>query len=643
MIQRAKTLRNNGEFSEALAILTKYYSSLSSKQEVERIKCLNEQSQCFWGTGDLIKAEKYAQQALTIAKKTPPDDQGQAEALRNLGIVFLRKNELDQAEIFQNQSLKLYRELNDDLDIAKSLITLGIIFYEKRDFGLAESCYTESLELCQKINDIECVASSLNNLGVIYWHRGELNRAEECYKKSLEMSKQLNNQRGIAYCLNNLGEIYWIRGELNQAENVYKESLAIKKRIGNPQDIAFSLKNLGIVYREKGDLDKAENHLIESLTHWKQIGNVLNIAESLYQLGKTQLLRGLMSETLEQIRNLSKLSKENKSGEIISRHALLKAGFDLKRHQLTSAFNNATLAKDQAAEVPHFELQIESMHILVQTLIEFYLVTKQEEYRLQVDILLTEISKLSKQNQLHRSYIESLLMLGFMKQGTLDFAKAAQLFSITELLAEERGILHLVNKARNELLSVQELVSQLESIFISDSTRMVGSKLSLELSKLNSFLKALHGPTNFDPSQTFMIAIKFEDLGPKVFLHEDLPFSIDQPEELFIKMSVYFSTAIGQGSAHYEGLYGPLPLTKGYSSLIFACKLPDSEIQDYRMKGNTYALFCLGYPNGFDHFFTDRIILANIFNQWTTQFNDVSEITINLLKELRELVLSSCT
>ncbi|MFX0116727.1 MAG: tetratricopeptide repeat protein, partial [Candidatus Hodarchaeota archaeon] len=168
-----------------------------------RNKCiayLNEESKCLRCLGHYREAIAQAQEALVLAKKSPPDLQRQGDALGNLGCIYRQRGELDRAE--------------------KSLM---------RSFTIGE-----------ELDNPQQIASSLINLGELYQQRRELNRAENCCKQILSMKERMNTPHYVANCSNNLGEVYWRRGKSNQAKDYYKQSLALREEIGNLQEIAES-------------------------------------------------------------------------------------------------------------------------------------------------------------------------------------------------------------------------------------------------------------------------------------------------------------------------------------------------------------------------------------------------------------------
>ncbi|MFX0114459.1 MAG: tetratricopeptide repeat protein, partial [Candidatus Hodarchaeota archaeon] len=107
LIEDARALRRRGKFKKALRLLENTMITLNMTQRACLIMCLNEQSQCLWRTGKYAKAEVSALKAKQLGEENPPDYDGVADALNNLGAICLERNELDQAEHFYEESYGL--------------------------------------------------------------------------------------------------------------------------------------------------------------------------------------------------------------------------------------------------------------------------------------------------------------------------------------------------------------------------------------------------------------------------------------------------------------------------------------------------------------------------------------------------------
>ncbi len=424
VLKEAIELERVGKFEDALHILKQLNDVFDSIQRSEQIICLNLQSKCLWKTGKLIEAENRARIALELAENDPADRQGQADALNHLGIIYWYKGKMDKTEVYYQQSLALRREIGNPQDIA----------------------------------------GSLNNLGIIHYQRGQLDKAKEYYQQCLALFKKSGNPHDIANALNNLGVIYYHWGELDKAEEYYNQSLALFKKINNPQNIATSLNNLGIISYQRGQLDKAEDYQKQSLALKEKIGNPYDTTETLIELVRVMLTRKSLDDAMKYSGRLNQLAKESKLPDIAVRSALGKSLLKLEQQELGSAQHLASKAVKQAAEIPHFELQVDVMGLLIRIFLEQFLQTKHPKFRVQIEELLEEIVQLSKREHLHRTYVETVFVQGMVKRALFDLQGATERFQLAGLLAEERGIRPVAKQAAEELLIVQQHMDRYQQL-----------------------------------------------------------------------------------------------------------------------------------------------------------------------------------
>ncbi|MHA2270786.1 MAG: tetratricopeptide repeat protein [Candidatus Hodarchaeales archaeon] len=423
--EEAIALREAGKYQNALQLLECLWEAIDSNQRAEQIVCLNEQSECLWRLGRLTKAEIQAQEALKLAEQRPHNLQGQGTALNNLGMTKVYLGDLQQAEAALQRSLAIFEGLNDQTKVARAF----------------------------------------NSLGVVYSTLGELDRAEGVWKRALVLYDQVEEPQEIAKCLNNLGEIFRIRGELGQAEDFYQRSLTIFEQLSNMQNVALAIHNLGLVYWQQGKLDRAEQFFREVLLMTEKTNNPLELADIRFELARVLLSRkGGLKEAAEQIHQIKHLTEIASVPDVTVRCHLATGWFHFKQSKLSEALADASTAREQAAAVPLFDLQIDATYLLIQILLEQYTVTKQPEQRTRIDDLLKELNYVSRRQRLHQTFVETTLVQGLLKRVMFDLEGAEEQFQLAELLAEERGITPVADRARLEISFLREHMSRYEKL-----------------------------------------------------------------------------------------------------------------------------------------------------------------------------------
>jgi non-specific serine/threonine protein kinase len=170
-----------------------------------------------------------------------------AKALNGAGVLAGDQGDYDRQTAILEESMKLYKELEDKPGIAQSINNLGSLAYSQGDYARAEALYTESLNLRREIGDSWGIASSLNNLGGVAFSQGDCKQALSLHSESLALRRTLGDKRGISMSLNNMGEVAQQQEDYRRAAALYAESLSIRKELGDRLFIVSSLHNLAEV------------------------------------------------------------------------------------------------------------------------------------------------------------------------------------------------------------------------------------------------------------------------------------------------------------------------------------------------------------------------------------------------------------
>ncbi|MFL5803730.1 MAG: ATP-binding protein [Roseiflexaceae bacterium] len=167
---------------------------------------------------------------------------------------------------------------------AKALYGAGALVWSQGDFARASALLEESLALFRALEDTAGIASTQDHLGVIAQLQGDYVRATTLLEASLALRRQLGDKHGIAGALNNLGMVALCQGDYAQARPLVEEALALIRELGNERYIAILLNNLGIVALGQHDLARASMCCTESLRLLRDLNNVYDIKDCLVGL-----------------------------------------------------------------------------------------------------------------------------------------------------------------------------------------------------------------------------------------------------------------------------------------------------------------------------------------------------------------------
>jgi len=140
---------------------------------------------------DWVNSAKYCLRSIVESQKVGPQTLSIADALDEMGTIFLQRRNLVEAEAYFRQACNIREKLApDSLAIAQSLSNLGTVIRYPRggDLATAEKYYDRALAIQNRLapGGLD-VASTLTNLGIIAWQRGDLVKSEKDLHQALDI------------------------------------------------------------------------------------------------------------------------------------------------------------------------------------------------------------------------------------------------------------------------------------------------------------------------------------------------------------------------------------------------------------------------------------------------------------------------
>jgi predicted ATPase len=242
------------------------------------------------------RAATLLQQSLDLYRQLgPPGEQGIARVQLELGFSAEAQSDLDEAAARYEQSLALYRELNDMPGISIALASLGRIAWIKGDHEQATALYEQSLRLARETGNRHDIASRLRRLGNVTLQQRDYGRTETLYEEGLALARDLGDKHGIAALLNSLGEMARVQGDYQRAGEHYGESLALFRELGSRVQIAMMLHNLCYVVLRQGDRRQAAAYFEESLALYQAVKRRHGVTECLIGLAGVASVEGQLA------------------------------------------------------------------------------------------------------------------------------------------------------------------------------------------------------------------------------------------------------------------------------------------------------------------------------------------------------------
>lgn len=210
----------------------------------------------FWHVhGHFTEGRGWLQSMLAGSSGASPA--ARAKAMAGAGFLAYRQGDYDGATALFQESLPLFRALEDSSGAAHALQTLGQIAVARGEFESAKTVLTESLAWCRQAGDKRIMAMALNTIGEVARCEEDYAAARSAYEASLALRREAGDRRGLAVSLGNLGHVALHQEDTRGAAALFREALMLAHELTYKLAIAEYLSGLGGVAVTDGQSARA--------------------------------------------------------------------------------------------------------------------------------------------------------------------------------------------------------------------------------------------------------------------------------------------------------------------------------------------------------------------------------------------------
>jgi len=264
-------------------------------------------------------AKQYAQKSLSYSKSINYLS-GQVQAIRNIGLSFLREGNYDTAIVLANRAAVLAKKNGLNKNLADAYNTLGISHFRKSNYDSATYYYEQSALLFSEIKGREAdVAGAYLNIGSIYENQGNYIDALKNFQESLLVFEQQDHKMGIASAAYNLSNIFRKQGDVEKALKYMQRTVTIDSITGNKQGYAESLGQLASIHLENGDTTEAIAKYKSSISLSNEVGSKCRAINQIRNLGEIYLLQDRLDSAYQYLNTAVKTAENCETlGQIVS-------------------------------------------------------------------------------------------------------------------------------------------------------------------------------------------------------------------------------------------------------------------------------------------------------------------------------------
>ena len=229
----------------------------------------------FWLSHGLL-AEGGGRLAGALAESAAKG-RARARALTASGSLVARHGEVDEGRAQVDQSIRLWRELDDRKELASALDALGwLLAYNAADISPAFDAFEQSLELRRELGDRPGETRALVGVCQMLVAAGEVERAESLSLELLELADADPRTEHFAYHF--LADCALTRGNTEEAEQRYRESLEAALPLDDVIETSFEVQ--GVAMAAAGNADPRRALLLAGSVEalWESLGISISVA-----------------------------------------------------------------------------------------------------------------------------------------------------------------------------------------------------------------------------------------------------------------------------------------------------------------------------------------------------------------------------
>jgi predicted ATPase/DNA-binding SARP family transcriptional activator len=172
---------------------------------------------------------------------------------------------------------------------ARVLYVGATIAWSNGDYARAISYGDESLRLAKELGDDMAEIGALTALGLAHQSTGDLDASRAYHHRALEAARAIEHDRWTAIALSNIADLEIMLGDHAVADALAAESLEIHRRIGDVEGTGMALLVWASSLIERGQAADAEPMIVESIGCFQRMDFKDFLVSALVALARTRV------------------------------------------------------------------------------------------------------------------------------------------------------------------------------------------------------------------------------------------------------------------------------------------------------------------------------------------------------------------
>jgi predicted ATPase/DNA-binding CsgD family transcriptional regulator len=212
----------------------------------------------FWGIrAHFAEGRRSMQQALSVEGSAAMPESARAKALYVEGMMANYQGDHRLAEPLLEESIRLFRGLDDKLGTAYALSNAGFAALGQGQPQRAITLTEEAVDLFLEVDEKWGAAIELGFLAVAWRDQGDHERAKRLAERGLALSREVGERQAISVALNTLATLAQAERDHVRARELLGEGLTVSAELGNESDVVHCLEGLASIAGAKGSIVRA--------------------------------------------------------------------------------------------------------------------------------------------------------------------------------------------------------------------------------------------------------------------------------------------------------------------------------------------------------------------------------------------------
>ncbi|MBV8714516.1 MAG: tetratricopeptide repeat protein [Chloroflexi bacterium] len=223
--------------------------------------------------GDLASAAANNAAALAVLRTTGPEA-SLAGTLMGAATVARLQGDDAQAIRFTEESLRIMQRIGLDFYVGHVVSGLGLLYLRRGQLDRARQYFEQALDGRRARGERTGVLGSLRDLGQVALAEGDLRSAQRYFEESLAITRELGDRSDTAQTLRALGKVSAERGDIRSGLRLLQDALRLQAELGHTLQVPDTLEDVASLAARSGQALAAVRLFAATTSARKRIGSM---------------------------------------------------------------------------------------------------------------------------------------------------------------------------------------------------------------------------------------------------------------------------------------------------------------------------------------------------------------------------------